>query len=151
MPTVGRNEQCPCGSGRKYKKCCLAKDEREAAAHRAPPPGAAAPSAAAGQRFLDEDDGLEELSNSVIDLIRERRFDEALAACKRLQEEFPEVVDWLERAAMVYAAMGDHAVAADYYRKALEFITHPSRRGDYEGAEYYSEQIEKQERLAGRR
>ncbi len=21
-PTVGRNEQCPCGSGKKYKKCC---------------------------------------------------------------------------------------------------------------------------------
>lgn len=24
---VGRNEPCPCGSGKKYKKCCLAKDE----------------------------------------------------------------------------------------------------------------------------
>lgn len=21
-PTVGRNDPCPCGSGRKYKKCC---------------------------------------------------------------------------------------------------------------------------------
>lgn len=21
--TVGRNEPCPCGSGRKYKKCCV--------------------------------------------------------------------------------------------------------------------------------
>ena len=21
-PKVGRNEPCPCGSGRKYKKCC---------------------------------------------------------------------------------------------------------------------------------
>jgi hypothetical protein len=24
---IGRNEPCPCGSGKKYKKCCLAKDE----------------------------------------------------------------------------------------------------------------------------
>lgn len=24
---VGRNDPCPCGSGRKYKKCCLAKEE----------------------------------------------------------------------------------------------------------------------------
>jgi SEC-C motif-containing protein len=24
-PKVGRNEPCPCGSGKKYKKCCLAK------------------------------------------------------------------------------------------------------------------------------
>jgi len=24
-PKVGRNDPCPCGSGRKHKKCCLAK------------------------------------------------------------------------------------------------------------------------------
>jgi hypothetical protein len=32
-PTVarlGRNEPCRCGSGRKYKRCCLDKDESEA-------------------------------------------------------------------------------------------------------------------------
>ena len=23
LPTVGRNDPCPCGSGRKYKKCCM--------------------------------------------------------------------------------------------------------------------------------
>ena len=27
-PKVGRNEPCPCGSGMKYKKCCLGKDTR---------------------------------------------------------------------------------------------------------------------------
>lgn len=26
-PKVGRNDPCPCGSGKKYKKCCLDKDE----------------------------------------------------------------------------------------------------------------------------
>jgi len=36
VPELGRNEPCHCGSGRKYKKCCLEKDagrlrsEREA-------------------------------------------------------------------------------------------------------------------------
>ena len=24
-PKVGRNESCPCGSGKKFKKCCLEK------------------------------------------------------------------------------------------------------------------------------
>lgn len=24
---VGRNDLCPCGSGKKYKKCCLGKEE----------------------------------------------------------------------------------------------------------------------------
>jgi len=23
---IGRNEPCPCGSGKKYKKCCLGKE-----------------------------------------------------------------------------------------------------------------------------
>ncbi len=27
-PRVGRNAPCPCGSGRKYKKCCLGADEQ---------------------------------------------------------------------------------------------------------------------------
>ena len=26
----GRNERCPCGSGKKYKRCCLHKDEQAA-------------------------------------------------------------------------------------------------------------------------
>ena len=26
-PKIGRNDLCPCGSGKKYKKCCLSKDE----------------------------------------------------------------------------------------------------------------------------
>ena len=25
-PKIGRNEPCPCGSGKKYKKCCRDKD-----------------------------------------------------------------------------------------------------------------------------
>ena len=25
---VGRNDLCPCGSGKKYKNCCLRKDEQ---------------------------------------------------------------------------------------------------------------------------
>ncbi len=31
---VGRNDPCPCGSGRKYKKCCLRKDRADEAARR---------------------------------------------------------------------------------------------------------------------
>ena len=35
-PKVGRNQLCPCGSGKKYKKCCLPADEaRESEALRA--------------------------------------------------------------------------------------------------------------------
>ncbi len=27
IPSIGRNDPCPCGSGRKFKKCCLLKQE----------------------------------------------------------------------------------------------------------------------------
>jgi preprotein translocase subunit SecA len=26
QPKVGRNDPCPCGSGKKYKKCCMKKE-----------------------------------------------------------------------------------------------------------------------------
>jgi preprotein translocase subunit SecA len=26
---IGRNDPCPCGSGKKYKHCCLKKDEKK--------------------------------------------------------------------------------------------------------------------------
>ncbi|MFH0755388.1 MAG: SEC-C metal-binding domain-containing protein [bacterium] len=29
MEKTGRNDRCPCGSGKKYKKCCLQKDEKK--------------------------------------------------------------------------------------------------------------------------
>ncbi len=36
---VGRNKLCPCGSGKKYKKCCMAKDQAPAEAPEAPVAG----------------------------------------------------------------------------------------------------------------
>ena len=29
MPKVGRNDPCPCGSGKKYKQCCMTRDRAE--------------------------------------------------------------------------------------------------------------------------
>jgi SEC-C motif len=31
MKTFRRNDPCPCGSGKKYKHCCLKKEETQAA------------------------------------------------------------------------------------------------------------------------
>ena len=28
MGKIGRNDPCPCGSGKKYKKCCMLKEKR---------------------------------------------------------------------------------------------------------------------------
>lgn len=45
IPATGRNNPCPCGSGKKYKKCCLGKDESIASGQQ-------------NQRSLDEFHGL---------------------------------------------------------------------------------------------
>jgi tetratricopeptide (TPR) repeat protein len=156
MATIGRNRPCPCGSGKKYKLCCLPADEPRQAAPRVavsvPKPARCSPQPAPAKPvYVLQDDGLDDLSNSVLDLVRAGRFDQALAACNRLLEEFPDVVDGFERSGMVHAKMGNHALAADFYRKALDFVTHPSRRDDYEDIDFYREQVEKEEQLAGLR
>jgi hypothetical protein len=53
--SVGRNDPCPCGSGKKYKKCCQPKDEeaeraREEEAIRAKPAASPAPAAESSPR-----------------------------------------------------------------------------------------------------
>jgi tetratricopeptide (TPR) repeat protein len=122
MAKIGRNDPCPCGSGQKYKRCCLPRDEAAAAAERvaAPPPDAAL--AIPPFEIVAEDDGLDEASNVVIDLIDAGRLDEAEQAAQDLLARYPEVHDGLERLAMVAAARGDRPRAAEYYRKAADFV-----------------------------
>jgi tetratricopeptide (TPR) repeat protein len=145
MAKIGRNDPCPCGSGKKYKKCCegaaLAQSAEQARAARlaTPPRGARPIPETAG--YVGDD--LDELSNGVVDLIAARRFDEALGACERLLIEYPEVVDGLERSAMVHEARRDFAPAVDFYRRALAFTERPDQRDgfDEEGREYFREKI----------
>lgn len=143
---IGRNQPCPCGSGKKYKRCCGAAS--------APSRATAAPAATANltrePRWIIEDDGLDDLSNSVLDLVDERRFDEALAVCRRLLDEFPDVHDGFDRSGIVHAAMGNHALAGDFFRKAQAFASDPIRRADYdeEAIDDWRLQAEEQDRLA---
>jgi hypothetical protein len=110
---IGRNEPCPCGSGKKYKKCCLRKEQ-------------ASTPMAAQSRFTDEIDVLDELSNSVLDLVRSGQLEKAEEVCQQLIARYPDEVDGLDRLAIVHEAKGDRVRAAEYYRKAADFMrTHP--------------------------
>src|ERR1019366_10502301 len=71
VATIGRNDPCPCQSGKKYKKCCLpAHDARAAEQRRANdqrnavqrPDVAAVAKALAPMLAFDDDDGLDDLS-----------------------------------------------------------------------------------------
>jgi tetratricopeptide (TPR) repeat protein len=109
MAKLGRNDPCPCGSGKKYKKCCLPLHEESRAKER---------EAAA---LASDTTDLDELSNSVVDLIDAGRLDDAEAACRELLTRYPDQIDGTERLAAVYEAKGEKKPAAEYYRKAAEF------------------------------
>jgi tetratricopeptide (TPR) repeat protein len=118
MPKVGRNEPCPCGSGKKYKRCCLGKDqafEREALA-------------AARQASHDDEryDELTAASNAVLDLVDAGRLDDAEAAAHDLLQCFPGVHDGYARLGLIHEIRGNTELAIEYYRKVIAFACdHP--------------------------
>ena len=128
MAKISRNAPCPCGSGKKYKKCCLLRRELEALEQRKileQNPGKA----------LVEVDDLDDLSNSVLDLIDAGKFDEAESVCNELKKRYPDQVDGIERMALVYETRGENEKAAEYYLKTAEFMR--SNPGfDKEGIEW---------------
>jgi tetratricopeptide (TPR) repeat protein len=143
MEKTGRNDPCPCGSGKKYKKCCLPKHgaeerdraveqqagrEERAAAHRASVRETRAQMLAGFEGDMDE---LTPASNAAVDLIHAGKLDEAERAAHDLIERFPEVHDGWDRLGMVYEARGDNHKAAECYRKVIEFIrVHPDDYDD---------------------
>lgn len=142
MRTVGRNDPCPCGSGKKYKRCCLHPHEAAAAERAAAAAAqAAAPLPPPGFAWA-EDDGLDDASNRAVDLVHEGKLDEAEQAARDLLVRYPEVHDGFERLAMVYEARGDRAQAAAYYRRALAFMEDNADSYDAEGIAWMRKKAE---------
>ena len=100
MTKIGRNEPCPCGSGKKFKRCCLGQNHKEAV-------------------WIYSD--LDQLSNKVVTLIRQGNLEEAEDVCHELMRIYPDQIDGIHRLAEVYEARGDRKKAAEYYRRSAEF------------------------------
>jgi tetratricopeptide (TPR) repeat protein len=138
---IGRNDPCPCGSGKKYKRCCLPADERNERELRdaIPVPGVEPYPDGSVAVYTP----LDLLSNRIGDLIRDGNFEEAEQAVRELKRRYPDEIDWIERAADLYEARGDDKKAAEHYRMAAEFMrTHPGF-----DAERASELAERAEQL----
>lgn len=147
MEKPSRNAPCPCGSGKKYKRCCLPKDQAaEIEAARARQAAAAAEAAAASASagfILEEEDEFTELSNRTVDLIREGRLQEAERACRELKDRFPDMIDWLERTGMLHEAKGEVQEAVKYYRRCLDFIEEHSEDFEEASRDWYRDSIER--------
>jgi tetratricopeptide (TPR) repeat protein len=146
MTKTGRNEACPCGSGKKYKKCCLTNDEAAERAAHPERPKTKVPRRSLFDLFeaIDDDlDQLTEASNAVVDLIQAGKLDEAERAAHGLLERFPDVHDGYDRLGMVCEARGDHAQAAEYYRKVIAFAREHPERYEPEFEADYQELVDK--------
>jgi tetratricopeptide (TPR) repeat protein len=131
MAMPGRNDPCPCGSGKKYKRCCLDKDKAEQSARLAAMPRTSIPEQIAGALATHYHDGEDELStqsNAAVDLVNAGKLDEAERIAHDLLQKFPDVHDGWDRLGMVYEARGENQKAADCYRKVIDFaIDHPDQ------------------------
>jgi tetratricopeptide (TPR) repeat protein len=129
MAKIGRNDLCPCNSGKKYKKCCMAGDEAAARAAQPAQPAtvpARRPSLASYVQEHGELDELTQASNAVVDMVQAGNLDAAEQAAHDLLARFPNVHDGYDRLGMVCEARGDYRQAANYYRKAINVIrNHP--------------------------
>jgi len=128
VPKTGRNDPCPCGSGKKYKHCCLEKDRAAelapAIAQRVALQAQQANQVALRRDYeaaLQEAQALDAASNAVVDLVHAGRLDEAEHAARELLVRYPEVHDGYDRLGMVHEARGQFREAADCYRKVIEF------------------------------
>lgn len=122
MAKPGRNDPCPCGSGKKYKRCCLAKAEEKSP--QPPDEKTLQFLKQAGERGFHEisESGLSSAQEVVYDGwelmasdVREAKkcFDKAIALD-------PEIADAYNGLAEVAVAKGDLVTAEGYYLTAYE-------------------------------
>ena len=114
--TTPRNAPCPCGSGKKYKKCCLGSKEENDFME---------PAASMVKPGLDD---LDELSNRANDLIRGRKWEEAQEVCQSLRALFPDEIDADDRLAQLHQAQGKYSQALTFAQAALaKALQHPEK------------------------
>jgi len=109
MSKIGRNAPCPCGSGKKLKKCCVNA--------RPVPRAALASHPGSPRRPIDE------LLDRYFRAVEADRPGDAEQAAREMLTRFPEQIDGHERLAEVFAGRGDHASAAKHYRSAAAGMT----------------------------
>jgi tetratricopeptide (TPR) repeat protein len=155
VPRTGRNDPCPCGSGTKYKHCCLEKDRAAqlapAIAQRVRLQAQQAGYAAQREDYeaaLQQAQALDAASNAVVDLVHAGRLDEAEHAARELLVRYPEVHDGYDRLGMVHEARAQFRDAADCYRKVIEFTRANPENHDAGFVDSFLERIVKLEASA---
>lgn len=122
MTKIGRNEPCPCGSGRKYKNCCLEKD-REKTPKRLDEKGMHYLRQVMEKQYLKmEDTEMSRAQDLVYDGWEVMAHDprEAKKCFERAIKLDPDLADAYNGLAEVAISKGNFSAAEKYYRKAYE-------------------------------
>lgn len=107
MKSVARNEPCPCGSGSKYKNCCLPNDM---------------------QAQTDSDD-VSHIKATAFKKMSDRQWDEAIQDFKSILDKTHQPSNIHEAIAACYDGQEDYLMAAEFFEKALVSCP-PLRRAD---------------------
>ena len=111
MAKPRRNDPCPCGSGKKYKKCCLPKDNAKECADL-------------------EDRQIGDSTHVVVELVQAGQLDDAEVAARELLARYPAEPDGWDCLGIVHEARGENRDAANCYRKMRDIMR--QRPDDYE-------------------
>jgi tetratricopeptide (TPR) repeat protein len=115
MAKIGRNEPCPCGSGKKYKRCCQANPVQT------PPPTALRSDVeheATSELCPCCVERLEEQADRVTDELVAGRLDHAEALCQKLIADFPTEAEGLDLLSMILQERGERERALELLRRA---------------------------------
>lgn len=142
----GRNDPCPCGSGKKYKKCCLSRDQEKGPKVVEPHEHAEhaecadrdhlrvgvvhVPTGLTGAPAREYVERLDRWSNAARDAIGEGRLEEAENLADRLRAEYPDQIDGYELHAKVRQQQERWAEAAEGFEQAT--ATALKHREDYD-------------------
>jgi len=99
MEKLGRNDRCPCGSGKKYKQCCMASNVEDPRPTTSP----------TGQMF-----------QMALDQHRMGQARQAEQLCQQILRAQPRHADALNLAGVIAGQSGHYEIAVEHLKKAIE-------------------------------
>ncbi len=114
MAKIGRNEPCPCGSGKKYKRCC------QTVAAPTPQPAVLSDTSSEPHRQLCPCclERLEERADRVADELIAGNLDQAETLCRQFISDYPDQAEGLDLLSMILQERGQRDQALDLLRRA---------------------------------
>ena len=143
MAKIGRNAPCPCGSGKKHKKCCSVTDA-------AGPTTLEASQTESGTAHVCDfcSDELEDELNRRADVVLREllagRADEAEVLCRAFIDDFPEEAEGLDLLSMIFEERGQRERALELLKHASD-IAHAKPYYDAETRQHMRERIQELE------